>query len=506
MKSLIKTSALAIGLAVALGATAAEAQFRVMLPINPGVALTAGAPETPVDPQEPEQESLNDWSLLASDLPEGTSRAEYSFDFSTLITTDPVDYALADLSWSVDSLPDWLEIDPATGALSGTPPTYGETSFTVSADHAEEGSRQQGYTVTINGVPLEATQVSVRNSVACAITTEGAAMCWGAGGNGMLGNGSTSNTTVPTLVSGLESGVTDIEVGNQHVCAVHNGAAKCWGRGTNGMLGNGGTTDSNVPVQVTGLTSGVTMIRSGSGNSCAIHNGAAKCWGKGTNGILGNGSTANSNIPVQVTGLTSQVTSIAAGSYIACAVHNGAAKCWGSNNNGMLGNGSTTNSTVPVQVTGLNSGVTMVSAGGSSGHSCAVHNGAAKCWGLNSSGNLGNGSTTGSNVPVQVTGLQSNITSISAGNSGACALVSNSRARCWGFGGSGQLGNGGTANSSTYVQVSGLTSGVTSISAGSNTACAVHNGTAKCWGSASNGVRGDGLTSGNIPTPVQVIH
>ena len=276
-------------------------------------------------------------------------------------------------------------------------------------------------------------------------------------------------------VTGLTSGVTAIVAGWQHSCAVHNGAAKCWGYGGNGQLGNGGTSNSNTPVQVTGLTSGVTAISARGSHTCAVHNGIAKCWGWSIYGQLGNGKDNTTqgltypdyyyeSTPVAVhisaenLNSLSGVTAIAAGWQHSCAVHNGAVKCWGWGANGRLGNGGTADSNTPVQVTGLTSGVTAISL---YDHSCAVHNGAAKCWGKGGNGQLGNGGTTDSTTPVQVKdingtdNLDSDVTDISAGANHSCA-VHNGAAKCWGSGFQGQLGNGRRSNSSTPVAVSGL--------------------------------------------------
>ena len=175
------------------------------------------------------------------------------------------------------------------------------------------------------------------------------------------------------------------------------------------------------------------------------------------------------------------VRALTAGNQLTCGIiDNGRAMCWGSNFSGELGVGPIPSySLFPMQVFGLESGVTSISA--SQNFACAVVNGAAKCWGDNFNGNLGNGTRISSNIPVQVTGLETGVTSISANGNYACAVV-NGAAKCWGRGALGQLGNLSTGTSSVPEQVFGLTSGVTSISAGGAHACAMVNGIAKCWG------------------------
>jgi alpha-tubulin suppressor-like RCC1 family protein len=206
-------------------------------------------------------------------------------------------------------------------------------------------------------------------------------------------------------------------------------------------------------------------------------------------------------MPVQVAGLASGVESVATSATFSCAVVNGTAECWGSNSSGQLGDGTTTNRLVPVQVAGLPAGVEAVALTGSS--SCALVNGGVWCWGDNSVGQLGNNNATGSSStkPVQVSGLTSGVQALAAGyGEQVCALV-NGGVNCWGDNFAGQLGNNTTTNSLVPVQVSGLTSGVQAISTGLDHSCALVNGGVQCWGNNGNGNLGNNNTNSST-TPV----
>jgi hypothetical protein len=128
---------------------------------------------------------------------------------------------------------------------------------------------------------------------------------------GELGNGSTTNSSTPVAVSGLSAGVASISTGSLHACALLiGGALKCWGSNSRGQLGNGSTTNATTATDVSGIPSGAISLGVGNSQACAVLSGGTmKCWGRNDYGALGNGSTTNSLTPVFVSGFGSSASS-----------------------------------------------------------------------------------------------------------------------------------------------------------------------------------------------------
>lgn len=268
--------------------------------------------------------------------------------------------------------------------------------------------------VPVTGLTSGAVAVATGFGYSCAIDAAGAARCWGRNDTGQLGNGSTDNSSTPVQVSGLTSGMVKISAGSGmlgHTCSVDAaGAARCWGANGDGELGDGSDYSYSLgPVAVYGLGSGVKEIDAGNSHTCAVTvAGAARCWGYNGFGELGTGTTFTSLVPEGVVGLSSGVTRISAGLDHSCAATSGGVRCWGYNGEGQLGNGSTDNALTPVTAVGLGAGARAVATGDY--HSCAATAlGAARCWGSNGFGQLGTGGTDSSLVPVGVSGLSAGL-------------------------------------------------------------------------------------------------
>ncbi|HVT06896.1 MAG TPA: hypothetical protein VHO67_05545 [Polyangia bacterium] len=238
-------------------------------------------------------------------------------------------------------------------------------------------------------------------------------------------------------------------------------------------------------------------VAAGYSHTCAVKaDHTLWCWGNNASGQLGDGTTTSRPAPVQVTALGASVAEVSVGDLYTCARKlDHTLWCWGNNTSGQLGNGTTADSSTPVQVTALGTNVAEASAGDL--FACArLTDGSAACWG---SGPLGDGTSTPSLSPVPVAALGTSVAEISTGDGTVCARRTDGTLWCWGFNAFGAVGDGTTTDRFSPTQVTTLGATVATVSVGDIFACAARtDGSVWCWGTNDHGELGDGTTTSHL--------
>ena len=311
--------------------------------------------------------------------------------------------------------------------------------------------------VQVRGV-TQAVSVATGAYHTCAVLASGTVQCWGYNGDGRLGNGASGGrSTTPTAVVGMPAGATAVAVvaGNYHTCALlSDKTVKCWGDNSYDQLGCGSSTlpGSTVPVTVVTNAStlspltNVTTLALTNDHACAIQSGGSLyCWGDNLWGQLGNGVADSTTVAVRAG--TVQAVAVGTGGTHTCVVGSPTTgspfnvQCWGSDSYGKLGDNGSTEIHTPVNAR-VSANASTIALG--TDHSCAVlvnPNLTVECWGDNSYGQLGNGNTGTSRVPVGVLSL-SQAKLLSGGEGHTCAVVGSGAVYCWGSNWYGQLGDG----------------------------------------------------------------
>ena len=363
--------------------------------------------------------------------------------------------------------------------------------------------------------------ISLGSSHSCYVFTS-YTKCWGDNEYGKLGVGDGTIRTSPSVVHFTADRIAiTISSGGDHTCAIlDDGSVSCWGLNNHGQLGDGTYENRLSPVSTKTLSSVRTAIEISAGDShtCAIlDDGSVSCWGENFYGQLGDDTTTSRTLPTRVNGLaeaywyTGGAEKISAGDAHTCAIlEDGSVSCWGLNSDGQLGIGSSQGYRItPHQAGYLGVGRTAVEISAGEGHTCAIlDDGSVSCWGRNGNGQLGDGTYANRNTPTKTTslGLDRTAIAISAGDAHTCAILDNGLVSCWGDNSYGQLGDGtnSTKNTPTLTSSLGLGRAAVSITAGKFHTCAVlDNGSISCWGYNAAGQLGDGTYTDRY-TPISI--
>ena len=410
----------------------------------------------------------------------------------------------------------------------------GNGEITVSwAAPATNGSAITKYLV--NAIPGSKTCVTTGRSRSCTLTglSNGTAYWFTVTATNRRGPGAASALSGPVSPSppgltGVESMVSD---GGGYCAVLDSGGVDCWGDGTDGELGDGaiGYSATPVAVEAVGGVGTLTDVQSLASNEdrgyCAVlDSGGVDCWGAATgDGDLGNGTYGDSLTPVEVSGVGGTGTLTGVQSMVSdeqgfCALlDSGGVDCWGNDSAGQLGNGASGGDATPVEVLGVGGTGTLTgvqSMVSFDADYCAVLNsGGIDCWGLGGGGVLGNGGTADSATPVQVVGIggSGTLTGVQSavGNGGSfCAVLDSGGVDCWGS-------NWGNGDSATPVAVEGVggvgtLADVQSVASGQQGYCAlIDSGGVDCWGYGMDGELGNGklydVSPYVSPSPVVVI-
>ena len=366
--------------------------------------------------------------------------------------------------------------------------------------------------VSVAGAVKTFCQISVGNNGGAnrtaAIDKNGRVWGWGNNSLGVIGDNTTTSRLTPVSVAGATKTFCKISTGNVHGLAIDkNGRAWGWGYNASGQLGDNSITQRNTPVSVAGAVKTFCEISAGQtsdGHSIALDkNGRAWAWGNNGFGKLGINSTTSTRTPLSVLGNIKTFCKISAGGNHTLAIDkNGRVWAWGYNLNGQLGDNSTTSRLTPVSVAGTVKTFCDISAGAS--HSLAIDkNGKGWSWGFSSE--LGDGQLTSLLSPVSVCGTVKTFCNIDSSN-GVFTIILDKNGRVWGWGNNstGQLGDNSTTSRPTPVSIAGTTKTFCKISAGGSHTMAIDkNGRAWGWGQ-NGGALGDNSTT-QRNTPVSVL-
>lgn len=351
-------------------------------------------------------------------------------------------------------------------------------------------------------------RLALGTSHSCWLRDSGEVHCWGSNLDGELGDGTTQGRVKPKAVLDLE-GIVRVASRSAQNCAIDSDDALwCWGKNNWGQLG--GATAANfrtTPVQVAALEAGAARVGVGVLHACAADTaGDVFCWGANTDGALGRGTAASESGALAAASGLSGATELTAGSSFSCALigASGGVSCWGRNTGGQLGDGSTTTRLVPTAVMGLPAKAKTVVAGVS--HACALlEGGDVVCWGANGFGQVGSGAASDApvTVPTKVSGVNADAVALAAGGQTTCALRQSGAVACWGLNNFKQISGSPDAQRASATDIVGMPS-AEFLAVGTSHVCAASGDEVYCWGSNAQGQIGIDSDGQVVATPTKV--
>ncbi|MBL0226589.1 MAG: carboxypeptidase regulatory-like domain-containing protein [Geobacteraceae bacterium] len=348
--------------------------------------------------------------------------------------------------------------------------------------------------ITITPVNLHSwTSVSAGASHTVAINADGTLWAWGDNSSNQLGDGTSTQRTKPTRITGAGTNVASVSAGFNHTLAIKN-SGELWGWGGNGtgQLGCGtGCSATTVPQRI-GTGNEWTEVTAGLGSSLgAMSDGTVWAWGANNYGQLGDGTVTDRSAPVKILWKGDYWKEVGGGvTHSAALKADGTLWTWGGNAEGQLGDKSNQDKHLPQKI-----GDNRWAGLGIGNHSLTVKSdGTLWAWGPGASGQLGIASTINKNYPVAVSG--SPWASVAAGTFHSAGLKADGSLWTWGNNGNGQLGCGGSCSATNAPQQ--ILAGTTWLSAAIgdfHTAAVKSDGTLWAWGYNGYGNLGDGTTT-----------
>jgi len=312
-------------------------------------------------------------------------------------------------------------------------------------------------------------KISWGQSNTCGIAS-GELYCWG---------------RTPTRI-GEKNHWTHISNGLFHSCGIENGNLYCWGKNNYGQAGTETADYFDEPLKV-GERNDWTGVSTGSYHSCGIAGGELFCWGYNHNGQVGDGTYTDRHIPVKI-GERNDWQTISTGSYHSCGIAGGELFCWGDNYNGLIGDHTVTETKINTPLK-IGTGIDWEKIESEGFSNCGIAGGELFCWGSNTYGQVGDGSTENRKNPVRI-GTDSNWNKLSLGINYSCAQADDN-IFCWG---TNPLIFYNNYNRSTPQKI-GTINTWEKISAGKHI-CGISEGDLYCWGSTNNnGELGTGDTN-----------